>query len=78
MMETLCWKCKEQLETVRINRLKVTDYTLGFLHCHHEPKEKPKCWCEQSDIKIYFDIVRCLERLSNMPAKYCPECGRKL
>ncbi len=54
-------------------------------HCHHEPKEKQKCWCEgygKGEIKL--DVARMVDftfhgRITApVYVRFCPECGRKL
>jgi 4-hydroxy-3-methylbut-2-en-1-yl diphosphate synthase IspG/GcpE len=47
---------------------------LSIMHCHHEPKEKPKCWCEINDQYLY----RINKRIVGVEALFCPECGREL
>ena len=77
MGEDLCWKCKDKLEHGNFGVLA----DLGqFLHCHHEPKEKPKCWCERvGGIHLFSAYIR-FEGHEEMPIRmyFCPECGRPL
>jgi len=76
MSEGLCWKCamdwKARYHNVEIIPL--------YAHCHHEPKERPKCWCD--DIKAKTTIVEAFgaeweERIA-IKVNFCPQCGRKL
>jgi hypothetical protein len=69
-LEDLCKKCKEEImECYGGGR-----FAPAWIHCHH-PKEKPKCWCEESSrnipkqIKIFGTWI---------PLEHCPQCGRKL
>ena len=69
-MSDLCDKClKEWWEKERDMNGYVKLIPVAT-HCHHEPKEKEKCWCqkfeEDSVIKIYANQF------------YCHQCGRKL
>jgi len=63
-MSDLCWKCREGW--------KVTQWP--WTHCHHEQREKPKCWCERFHI---FNVITMESRIE-ATIRYCPECGRKL
>lgn len=74
MENELCWRCKEY-----INRtILPSDVGLGpFLHCHHEPKEKPKrCWCDDNyAILVEIDSGEAKHYLT---ATFCPQCGREM
>lgn len=63
-MSDLCWKCREKIPTSM-------SCLWDVLHCHHEPKEKEKCWCETNS--CYFDAMAGTHK-----PKFCPECGKKL
>jgi hypothetical protein len=68
----LCWECRKDLHSMVIN---------GSDHCHHEPKEKEKCWCEPLiDPTEKYTVV--LNNRSGreevLRLKFCPECGRSL
>ncbi len=66
--QELCWKCKGKLDQVPLN---VRD----FLHCHHDPKEGLKCWCETR-------IRKCREYTViqgyTVGVIFCPQCGKRL
>jgi hypothetical protein len=72
MENELCWKCRDYY----LNKYGSNCYFTPNQHCHHEPKEKEKCWCEYAE----------KERTGRYPTKgalgfkalYCPECGKKL
>ena len=84
-MSELCWKCREFMEAVRFQNT-------SYIHCHHEPKEKPKCWCEYpnyikeysyqaKDIKFRgIQILKTNDHLvhSICALNFCPQCGKKL
>ncbi len=64
----LCYKCLELFNA---------DYPMvkrihSWLHCHHEPKEKEKCWCEHHPNREVFYNGNWHK------ASYCPECGTPL
>jgi hypothetical protein len=73
MENKLCYKCMEKWEGYWEPGMRRSDYS-PWLHCHHEPKERPKCWCEDnSTMKI--------ERYRGFnwePFKvnFCPQCGK--
>ena len=51
------------------------------LHCYHEPKEKPKCWCKNIPGPKYITFTHMMhgdEVKSFVAMNFCPECGRKL
>lgn len=64
-----CWKCaryvEELLQEGKIEKIYPWD------HCHHEPKEKPECWCDShGKIPVGF--------LEPKQMNFCPQCGRGL
>ena len=69
MSEELCWKCLQNLNSAERLCFKGGQ---TWWHCHHEPKEKPKCWCESERFKGFFSTA------SAYRVNYCPECGKKL
>ena len=73
----LCWKCRERFKG---SGNPYIDTIVDTLHCHHEPKEKEKCWCEY-DYKNPF-YVECSDAdqpdVKSYRIKFCPVCGRKL
>jgi hypothetical protein len=80
MSEELCWKCEEWMISHGITKCPPD-------HCHHEPKEKPKCWCEgEGEHRIqkfctpynYLGGRRYYTMMPVEKAKFCPDCGRKL
>jgi hypothetical protein len=73
MSEGLCWKCKEQFHLW-------VGSGAPWVHCHHEPKEKPKCWCEyKHDLKQEKVILQWLPGENKaFDISFCPVCGRKL
>ncbi len=67
--QELCWKCKEGLAGVAFS---------VYLHCHHKPKEKTKCWCVN-----LFHAGGILTKETNtifgfVSLNFCPQCGRNL
>lgn len=74
MNEDLCWKCREDF-MVRCHDYGLDGYFADhFLHCHHEPNEKPKCWCEEMNCTPgYRQLNQTVVFVS-----FCPECGKKL
>jgi hypothetical protein len=86
MSEGLCWKCKEKLLKMRHEATGVSFLQLDVIEmfekmsCIHEPKGKPKCWCEYSH---NFEQEKVL--LKWLPGEdkcftisFCPVCGKKL
>jgi len=67
----LCWMCIEYWESEYRALPRVIP---PYVHCHHEPKEKPKCWCEEGMIgrERWVSLGRAVK------VDFCPECGRKL
>ena len=64
MSDKLCLKCLTDWKE-NVNCLP------SWLHCHHEPKEKAKCWCESPmDTRLSAD--------ESLSINFCPECGKKL
>ncbi len=62
----LCWECKEKARGyVRLN---------PWVHCHHEPKEKSKCWCMRNSGPGKHSIIGD----ETVKVIFCPECGRML
>ncbi len=79
MTEGLCWKCREKFGGMYDSHASLKDFP--FFHCHHSPKEKEKCWCEDEYRKINLDCgyrgkLRLNEVLIEM--HFCPQCGSKL
>jgi hypothetical protein len=78
--DDLCWKCQEYLKNLGLDLNKLNPDN----HCHHEPKEKPKCWCETHEISSFvFVNDNALEMTAKLKSvklntKFCPECGKKL
>ena len=70
-MSDLCWKCKDYLRSTGIRPVGPSE------HCHHLPREKPKCWCETKEYSTKAGLVRMVDG-SNATFNYCPECGRVL
>lgn len=48
-----------------------------WAHCHHEPKEKQKCWCEMTEDSSP-KRVKVWDGLGYVPLNFCPECGRRI
>ncbi len=69
--QRLCLECKEKWEKV----YGVKSGEMYWIHCHHESREKPKCWCEirDRDCREYVVIHGC-----TVGVEFCPQCGRKL
>ncbi len=75
-MSDLCWKCRKYYKgsaTLYQAILYQPDS-----HCHHEPKEEPKCICENRSTIIEYFVWHGSEKSQNRSIKFCPECGRKL
>lgn len=73
MSEKLCWKC-------------IADWKIAYpsdripirlMHCHHEEKTKPPCWCDLTSITRSVDSWA-PGGWQSWIAKLCPVCGRKL
>ena len=77
MSNDLCWKCKEWLLTQGVNWVSFND---PHLHCHHEPKERPKCWCEKAHVNSIAGYPHQVgsHPLNTATFNFCPECGGKL
>ncbi len=72
----LCWKCRMWVEEAVANgNIDLADMKDPRSHCHHEPKEKPKCVCFFGGEIIWR---RKGDGVEVQTAKFCPECGRKL
>ena len=67
-MSDLCWKCRE-----KIGHINGVECSFAWTHCHHEPKEKEKCWCDGSTGKEIWYNEKDKWKIS-----FCPVCGRKL
>jgi len=68
MSEGLCWECKQAI----LDKWGKKAFFLPWQHCHHEPKEKPKCWCEYKfGQKLYYNG-------QEFTINFCPQCGRRL
>jgi hypothetical protein len=80
MSEGLCYKCRQAILDKWGNKA----FFLPSQHCHHEPKEKLKCWCEYDRLKKIQLNYAPMNRydITNIGVPYtpnfCPECGRKL
>jgi hypothetical protein len=75
MSDNLCWKCREFAQKQH------WDLADPSLHCHHEPKEKQKCWCERfprGNFHVGHKSGLHEEDLEFNKINFCPECGRKL
>lgn len=72
MSEGLCWECKQAI----LDKWGDKAFFLPWQHCHHEPKEKPKCWCENRYMHSGMYVKINDDQVSQM--NFCPECGRKL
>ncbi len=78
-MSDLCWKCREYPygETTSVDR------DSPWVHCHHEPKEKAKCFCEYERV-TRTDMVSAQEKVGDKIVEhfrrvnFCPQCGRCL
>jgi hypothetical protein len=44
-------------------------------HCHHEPKEKEKCWCAEP---LNFGITYHRIDDKGININFCPQCGKPL
>jgi hypothetical protein len=76
---SLCWKCREKWEKEH-GVAGLSPDIWSWLHCHHEPKEKEKCWCELTggiDSRGRFR-GHCIafEGGTTCPIIYCRECGK--
>jgi hypothetical protein len=72
MSQELCWKCKEEWGPYGQET---------WAHCHHEPKEKPKCACDCTqfrDMKVFAHEINTGDQWNLGPSVFCPKCGRKL
>lgn len=92
MSEGLCWKCKQVLDGLNEDKDVPPSIKMALpliSHCHHEPKKKPKCWCERDYIhdgcRRKFVVVELIDknvgheyRDALCPFLHCPECGRPL
>ncbi len=59
--------CDECLKFSKDNKLEIFPDT----HCHHEPKEKEKCWCDLPKEERYTVV-------QGHFASFCLECGKPL
>ena len=73
MGEGFCWKCARYVEKLLI------EGTIGGVypwdHCHHEPKENTKCWCENYSVEKFGKYAEVYGKI--LPLIFCPQCGRK-
>ncbi len=80
MGDGLCWKCKESLRELYTKEsfLKVRNRE-PWIHCHHEPGKKPKCWCvdKVNGTKTFVETFGSLNGEVIYP-DFCPQCGNKL
>lgn len=72
--EELCWECKEYIS----NKYGPMAYYPPFQHCHHEPKEKPRCSCYEFNPSSKTCMVYYKVGSGSLELNYCPKCGRKL
>lgn len=75
----LCWRCKEawcngQVVSGEENILK----RMPYLHCHHLPKEKTRCWCDGgSTIDLMDDGVAKISIHGELVERnFCIKCGK--
>ncbi len=72
----LCWECQKEMDLQGYVR------PHPWVHCHHEPKEKPKCWCEydlEKKLQLNYAEPYYPSRIGvAYKPTYCPDCGRKL
>jgi len=69
----LCWECREYW-----NKFEIKSMDLKFapyIHCHHESREKVKCWCEGITWKPSKEHPFVLDGAF---VKFCLECGKRL
>ena len=80
MSEELCWKCKEALADLDISLRGSMLDVRPYLHCHHEPKEKPECWCESGHTidSMGNGIAKTSIHGELIERNFCIRCGRKL
>ena len=77
MDKELCFECKKRLLDGGYTTL------AAILHCHHEPKEGPKCWCEYTNYDEGLDTFILIKKIGNQiedafcALNFCPQCGRK-
>lgn len=62
--EDLCWECRQDLMYYDVKK---------SYHCHHEPKEKKRCWCERGASR-----AKLWDGRDYVMTDYCPQCGKKL
>jgi hypothetical protein len=72
-MSDLCCKCKEKWNHIGWEAM----MPFGILHCHHEEKTKPSCWCDLTSITRSVDSW-VPGGWQSWRAKFCPVCGKKL
>lgn len=76
----LCFQCLEDMTDSEKQVLENTDPI--WWHCHHEPKEKPVCWCHITGVttgtKDFMQWWKSLYPHHKFDIKFCPKCGRKL
>ena len=73
-MGKLCWSCKEKWLALSANNA----INFDLLHCHHEPKEKPDCWCKVVTNLIQAENFSITILGKEVRVTHCPQCGRKL
>jgi hypothetical protein len=73
MSEGLCYKCLDTLNALNNDISSLRNWMRGHLTCHHEPKEKPLCWCRQGLDRSFVDSGYQFVKIY-----YCPQCGRPL
>jgi hypothetical protein len=82
IQQGLCWKCREWLEWSIARGLRHPAVKEDpSSHCHHEPREKEKCWCERGTTRFVRLERYCdggWESSAAFRSKFCPGCGRKL
>jgi len=76
----LCWECRERWGdhlTDKSNLDRLLEVDKPWLHCHHEPKEKAKCWCEGDRALLYAKSITTICG-NAVEINFCPQCGKKL
>lgn len=73
MENELCWECKEGFKKLGIEKFEV-------FHCHHEPKENLKCWCENGRTIDLMDngVAKTSIHGELVERNFCLKCGKKL
>ena len=76
-MSDLCEECKEKVINKFSEGRNIEGFWMDIFHCHHELKERAKCFCclDGKFIPLYR-TSRIYEDIKD--SKFCPECGRRL